>query len=406
MRSLIVGAALSMLAVAPAPARAAFHFAVIDEVMSGVGADASVQYVEIRMLLPGQVVVGNTRLTVFSCDGTTQTVLLLVPGPNLKNSGTGVRWIMATPSFAAAACIDPDFTFTPPPAHPGIFPACGMVCWGAPGAVPPAPGSWNPTDPNQYVDCLAYGSYTGPTPTGFTSANASTPGGGTMSLTRTGGSANDSSMYALAAPSPQNDKGETGAFTGAPCPTTTTTTTPAGGSTTTTTIAGGGSPIGVPVSGGGAKTDCFSEWRVVGATGPKPVVRCKDGTAACDTGSGAGCVFRAQLCFGDASNPLYKGKCTATPVTSFAITSPAKDATDTANFAAINAALTAIGASSGSPATFATPPVAGACTAPINLTVPLKTAKSGKTKKGVRTITAAITAGKIDKDKLKLICTP
>jgi hypothetical protein len=39
-----------------------------------------------------------------------------------------------------------------------------MVCWGAPGIVPPSdPGSWDHTVPANYVDCVAYGSYTGPT---------------------------------------------------------------------------------------------------------------------------------------------------------------------------------------------------------------------------------------------------
>jgi hypothetical protein len=39
-----------------------------------------------------------------------------------------------------------------------------MVCWGAPGIVPPPdPGSWDHTLPANYVDCVAYGSYAGPT---------------------------------------------------------------------------------------------------------------------------------------------------------------------------------------------------------------------------------------------------
>jgi hypothetical protein len=44
-----------------------------------------------------------------------------------------------------------------------------MVCWGAPIPavglpLPPSdPSSWDHTNPNNYVDCVAYGSYTGPT---------------------------------------------------------------------------------------------------------------------------------------------------------------------------------------------------------------------------------------------------
>jgi len=37
-----------------------------------------------------------------------------------------------------------------------------MICWGAPGIIPPAPGSWDHTNPLSYVDCLAYGTYAGP----------------------------------------------------------------------------------------------------------------------------------------------------------------------------------------------------------------------------------------------------
>ena len=287
MRAMVRGVALAAMVVLGMArlASAAFHFTVIDEVMSGVGADPTVQYVEVRMLSGGQGVVGNTRLTVFSCDGTTQTVLLLVPGPTLSVTTSGTRWIMATPSFAAASCITPDFTFTPPVGHPGIFPTCGMVCWGAPGAVPPSPGSWDPTVPDNYVDCVAYGSYTGPTPTGFTSANSADPANGSMSLTRTGTTANNSTQFALMAPSPRNDSGLTGTFGGA-CPTTTTT---PGASTTSTTTSGGGgggptTTLAPPFSGGAPKkTDCFSEWIVAGAAGGKPAFKCKDNDPACDT---------------------------------------------------------------------------------------------------------------------------
>jgi hypothetical protein len=138
---------------------------------------------------------------------------------------------MATPALAAAACITPDFTFTPPAGHPGIFPSCGMVCWGAPGMVPPPPASWDVTLPDSYVDCVAYGPYTGPTPSGFVAPAATTPGGGSMSLTRVGESGDDSADFALAAPSPTNNANLTGSPGGA-CATTTTTTSPTVTSTT------------------------------------------------------------------------------------------------------------------------------------------------------------------------------
>jgi hypothetical protein len=222
--------AASLIALLPAPARALFHIAHIHEVMSGAGGDPSVQYVEIRMAAAGQNVTGNTRLTAFNCDGTTATVLLLVPS-NVSSAMTDDRFIMATTNFAAEAGITPNFTWDP--TMTGNIPtACGMVCWGAPGIVPPAPGSWSASDPNQYVDCVAYGPYTGTTKTSTHDGTppsgtptSLTPGDGTFSLTRTAFGGSNATDFALACPTPENNAGSIGGF--GPCspPTTTTTTT-------------------------------------------------------------------------------------------------------------------------------------------------------------------------------------
>jgi hypothetical protein len=219
----MVAMTLLLVPLLATPGRALFHLAEIHEVMSGAGGDASVQYVEIRMLAGSQNFVKDTRLTFFSCmPGNPASVLLLVPA-NVSAQGADVRWIMATGSFAAAAGITPDFTFTA-----GVDPACGMVCWGAPGIVPPNPATWDHTDPNNYTSCIAYGSYTGPTPV-IAITTGLPAGDGTQSLTRSGASA------ALATPTPTNNAGNQGCVGGG-CPTTTTTTTLGG--TTTTTLAG------------------------------------------------------------------------------------------------------------------------------------------------------------------------
>ena len=234
MSTLRTVALASLVVLSPAaPARALFHFAVIDEVMSGAGGNPRVQYVEIRMTDAGQVVIANTRLTAFDCDGTVATVLLLVPGPNLTNGTEGARWILASPdgaTFLAASGISPDRVWDSSVA--GDIPTgCGMVCWGAPGAVPPNPPTWDAANPDNYVDCVAYGPYTGPLPTGAGAPAAATPGDGTLGLTRIGPAENDNG-FALACPSPTNNANETGGF--GPCtPPTTTTTAPAGTTTTT-----------------------------------------------------------------------------------------------------------------------------------------------------------------------------
>lgn len=237
-RFAILIAALFVL-ITPAPSRALFHLAHISEMISGVNGDPSVQYVEIRMNNAFmQNAVGNTRLTAFNCDGTSSSVLLLVPS-NVTQFGLDARWLMATTNFAAAAGITPDFTWNPAVSG-SIDPTCGMVCWGAPGFIPPAPGNWSATDQNNYVDCVGYGGYTGPTKTSIhdgtpTSGTPTTlnAGNGTSSLTRIGFAGNNTADFMLAAPTPTNNVGMTGFGSG------TTTTTLTGASTTTTTAAPG-----------------------------------------------------------------------------------------------------------------------------------------------------------------------
>jgi hypothetical protein len=223
--SRVVSAIISLLVLgAPGISGAAFHFSNIDEAMSGVGSDPTVQFVEIRILQNLQLYVSNTRLTAFNCDGSTATVQLLVPG-NVAVAGPDVRWIMASPSgatFLSTLGITPDFTFTGT-----IDPTCGNICWGAPvvSFFPADPSSWDPTmivngaNPD-YVDCLAYGGYTGPLKTGQP-VFPGPLGDGMHSVHRVSGT-----TFALDCPTPQNNAGQTGGLTGCvPPPTTTTTTT-------------------------------------------------------------------------------------------------------------------------------------------------------------------------------------
>ncbi len=181
----------------PRRADALFHFAVIDEVQFGRGADPSLQFVEIRMLAGGQNLVSNSRLSAWNADGSFFGVILLVP-TNEPNATSGGRWIMASTGFAAASGMTPDFTFPPV-----ALPATGMLCWGAPGVIPPDPPVWDPAVPTNYVDCVPYGGYTnanirfGPaTPFGL--------GDGLNSLTRLSDTDNTAADFGLVCPSPRN----------------------------------------------------------------------------------------------------------------------------------------------------------------------------------------------------------
>jgi hypothetical protein len=150
-------AALLLLAAA-SPARALFHISDISEVLTSYGGSADVQAVEIEMLAGGQTLTQNSILAFFDATGAYVADALVVPG-DVPNGGAGLHWLMGTSAFETASGVQVDFQFAPALPVGG-----GMVCWGAPGIVPPAnPGSWDHTDPEQYVDCLAYGSYAGPT---------------------------------------------------------------------------------------------------------------------------------------------------------------------------------------------------------------------------------------------------
>ncbi len=147
------------LLLAPRPALALFHLAVIDEVMTSYDGDSNVQFVEIKMLGIVQIFVTNTVLGAFDSSGSYLGDLLVVPG-DIPNQGQFVRWLIGTQAFATLSGLTPDFIM---PA--ALTPDGGMVCWGAPGPgfSVPDPNSWDHTDADNYVDCVAYGNYSGPT---------------------------------------------------------------------------------------------------------------------------------------------------------------------------------------------------------------------------------------------------
>jgi hypothetical protein len=140
----------------PRTTEARFHLSVMDEVMTSYNGDTNVQFVEIKMLAASQNFVQNTVLGAFSSTGAYLGDVLVVPA-NVPNSDANVRWLMATSRFQAATGLAPDFIM------PASLPTTGgMVCWGAPGVSAPDPSTWDHTNPENYIDCLAYGDYSGP----------------------------------------------------------------------------------------------------------------------------------------------------------------------------------------------------------------------------------------------------
>jgi len=348
-------------------AAASFHLAVIDEVVTRVDGDAGQQYVEIRMLAPAQGMVRNSVLAAFDAEGAYVADVLVVPG-DVPRAGAGIRWMMATEAFQQAQGFAADFTI---PA--GILPLeDGMICWGAPGVMPPDPASWDHTDPSRYVDCVAYGRFCGLSPGGA-------PADGTPAdhaLARTAAAAFVNRDFVCASTlAPRNNAGVETAIAGAPCTST------------------GAYLCGRALAGGPpARTDCLGGWVVAGAPSARAVVRCRDGNPACDRGTGEGCLVRTQLCFGRATKA-----CTPAPVTAVDVRGPQHDQADRANATQVTLALEALGGVQDGTRVGFTPPLATpVCTAPFQVLVP-----RGRPARRLRVVTHG---GRTDKDALTLMC--
>jgi hypothetical protein len=184
-------------------AGATFHIVSISEVGSGFGGNADVQFVELRLDAAGQTNATNTRLTAFAPDGT--ATQLELSDHTLANGTSGANVLYATAAFAAATGVTPDFEIPP-----GIPTPTGMICWGAPGVVPPNPDEWDFDKPNNYVDCVAYGGFAGATRSASGTPSALPPGDGTQSLARTKNTSTSGSNdadFALATPNVCNNAG-------------------------------------------------------------------------------------------------------------------------------------------------------------------------------------------------------
>jgi hypothetical protein len=196
------------------PAGAVFHLAVIDEVATSYGGDNTAQFIEIRMLTGFQNAVANSVLAAFDSSGTYINDILVVPG-NVPNQGTDVRWLVATTSFQTAAGITADFTMPS-----GILPTGGgMLCFGGGGGVvPAAPNSWSRTNFPSYVDCVAYGTYSGAT--NVHTGTPTTLDGDGHSLQRTTNTMNNLADFVCGDPlTPENNAGVTKTLAAtSPCP--------------------------------------------------------------------------------------------------------------------------------------------------------------------------------------------
>lgn len=140
-------------------AHALFHFAHIDEVMASYDGNDMVQFVEIEMEFDSQNVTTNAVLAIFDAAGNYVKDMIVFPS-NVPVGGAGVHFIIGTAAFENVSGLTVDFTA----AQADLPTDGGMVCFGGGGgSIPQNPPNWDRTDLNSYVDCLAYGSYSGPT---------------------------------------------------------------------------------------------------------------------------------------------------------------------------------------------------------------------------------------------------
>lgn len=151
----VFSAILGLATVFPTRSLATFHLMVIDEVLTSYGGDPSVQFVELRMVGLGQNFVADTVLGVFDSFGGYLGDALVLPS-DVPNSVFASRILMATSAFETLTGLAPDFVI---PAM--LETSGGMICWGAPGVIAPSPATWSHSNPASYVDCLAYGNYSG-----------------------------------------------------------------------------------------------------------------------------------------------------------------------------------------------------------------------------------------------------
>lgn len=152
------------VALAPLPARAAFHLVEFTRVMTGWNGDAAVQAVELRMQTSGQNFVGGGQIKTYDAAGNLLATLGTFPG-TLANGATDARILCATAAFQTAFGITADLTIVP-----GLPVGTGQVSFEEAGC---------------FVNGIAYGAVTVPR-NGTTSA-AAVPSGLAYVLVRTAG---------------------------------------------------------------------------------------------------------------------------------------------------------------------------------------------------------------------------
>lgn len=87
-------------AVTSQPAEATFHLMQIEQVLGGVGGDATAQAIQLRMRFPGQNLLGGVaKLVAYDATGSNPVTLIAFPS-NVTNGSAGSRVLVTSPGFA------------------------------------------------------------------------------------------------------------------------------------------------------------------------------------------------------------------------------------------------------------------------------------------------------------------
>jgi hypothetical protein len=142
---------------AAVPSAAVNHLIVVDEVLGSWQGNDAVQFIELRLLAPGQGGLspqpgfrGGAALAFDDAGGSGDTRQFFQFLRDLPNQESGARVLIATAALQELAGVTPDFVIPP-----GVLqPRHGRVCYAV---IPPAPGD----QPTGAIDCVAYGRFTG-----------------------------------------------------------------------------------------------------------------------------------------------------------------------------------------------------------------------------------------------------
>ncbi len=173
-------------------AHAVFHVMLISEIFPGFDDHPDAHYVELQMQFSGQNLVAGTKIVVFQADGTPAADFGTFQN-NVANGANKAYILMATPEAETIFGIPADQTTN------GRIPfPSGKICFAAPTGA--------------FIDCVAYGAFTGDNSGYGSPAMALLRGKALTRVVFNSVTRNNANDFTLASPTPTNNAGQSGVF--------------------------------------------------------------------------------------------------------------------------------------------------------------------------------------------------